>query len=166
MTYLVLTFAYQSYLSEFNEKKFEVDGFTKSVAHQSSYILSFFDSQSYTMPNLKEASVNLFYHNLWVARIVEGCNALSVLILFVSFIIAFTGKFKQTLLFTLTGILIIHIFNILRIVLLSMAIYHYPKFKEVLHSVVFPLFIYGIVFLLWVIWVNKFSFYAKKNTKK
>jgi exosortase family protein XrtF len=161
-----LTFAYQSYLSEFDEKKLEVDGFTESVANQSSYILSLINADSYTMPNLKEASVNLFYNNLWVARIVEGCNAISVLILFISFVLAFTGKFKQTVFFIIIGSLIIHVFNVLRIVLLSISIYHYPKYKEVLHSVIFPLFIYGIVFLLWIIWVNKYSFYAKNNTKK
>jgi hypothetical protein len=30
-----------------------------------------------------------------------------------------------------------------------------------LHGVLFPLFIYGVVFILWVIWVSKFSLYAK-----
>ena len=166
IAYLVLTFAYQSYLSEFDEKKFEVDGITESVAKQSSFILTWFNADSYTRPNLKESSVNLYYNNLWVARIVEGCNAVSVIILFISFVIAFTGKFKQTVLFVLIGSLIIHVSNILRIVLLSISIYHYPKYKELLHGVIFPLFIYGIVFLLWIVWVNKYSFYAKSTTKK
>lgn len=166
LSYLVLTIAYKSYLSEFDESKYEVDGFTTAVASQSASILSWFDSQSFVMPNLKESCVNLYYHNAWVARIVEGCNAISVVILFVSFVVAFSGKFKQTVFFTSAGIALIYFFNILRIVLLSMAIYHYPQFKDVLHNVVFPLFIYGIVFLLWIIWVNKFSYYAKKYTKK
>lgn len=162
-TYLVLTFAYQTYLNEFDTSKFEVDGFTQLVAEQSKQVLSLFDSQSYTQPNLKESSVNLFYHNKWVARIVEGCNALSVIILFVSFVFAFTGKFKQTILFIIAGSLIIYIFNIIRIALLCMAIFHYKHFQDILHGVIFPLFIYGIVFILWIIWVNKYSKYAKKT---
>jgi exosortase family protein XrtF len=165
LSYLVLTFIYQSYLGQFDEQKFEVDGFTKIVANQSVQVLSFFDSQSYTMSNFKEPSVKLYYHGKWVARIIEGCNAVSVIILFISFIIAFTGKWKQTIIFILFGTMIIHFFNIIRIALLSMAIFHYNQFEHLLHGVIFPLFIYGIVFLLWVIWVNNYSIYAKKSFK-
>lgn len=165
LTYLVLTFVYESYLNQFNTINFEVDGFTKMVANQSQKVLSVFDNNSYTKPNLKEASVKLFYHDKWVARIIEGCNALSVIILFISFVIAFTGKLKQTLLFILVGSLIIHVFNVARIALLCMAIFHFPKYEHILHGVIFPLFIYGIVFILWVIWVNKYSFYAKKSSE-
>jgi exosortase family protein XrtF len=115
---------------------------------------------------LKEASVKLFYHDKWVARIIEGCNAVSVVILFISFVIAFTGRFKQTLAFIIIGTIIIHFFNVLRIALLCMAIFHFPEYEHILHGVIFPLFIYGIVFLLWVIWVNKYSSYAKISIKK
>ena len=152
-------------MNHFDEKKFEVDGFTQLVAQQSKQVLLIFDSESYTMPNLKEPSVKLFYHDKWVARIIEGCNAVSIIILFISFVIAFSGKFKQTLLFILVGSFIIHFFNVLRIALLCMAIFHYKQYEHLLHGVLFPLFIYGIVFILWVIWVNKFSFYAKKTIK-
>lgn len=164
-TYLILAFLYQSYLNQYDLKKMQVDGMTQMVANQSEQILSFFGSDSYTMPNLKEPSVKLFYNGKWVARIIEGCNALSVIILFISFVIAFKGKIWQTILFILAGILLIHFFNIIRIALLCMAIFHYPNSQHFLHGVVFPLFIYGIVFFLWVIWVNKFSVYAKKTIK-
>ena len=166
VSYLVLAFLYQSYLNQFDEKNFEVDGFTKLVADQSQKVLSVFDTHSYTMSNPREASVKLFYHNTWVARIIEGCNALSIIILFVSFVIAFTGKFKPTFLFIVIGSLMIHVFNVLRIALLCIAIFHYPEYQHILHGVIFPLFIYGIVFLLWIVWVNKYSFYAEKITKK
>lgn len=166
ITYLLLTFIYQSYLNTFDEKKLEVDGITKIVANNTKDVLLLIDTKSFTEPNTREASVNLFYKNTWVARIIEGCNAINVIILFISFVIAFKGKFVKTILFILAGCLLIYFFNVVRIVLLSMAMFHYPKYQDVLHSVVFPLFIYGIVFLLWVIWVNKFSYYAKKDASK
>jgi hypothetical protein len=50
--------------------------------------------------------------------------------------------------------------------LLVVLMYHFPDYKEFLHGVLFPLLIYGTVFLLWIIWVNKFSFYAKKSFEK
>jgi len=165
VSYLVLTFLYQTFLNKYDIKNYEVDSITQLIAEQSSQILSLFDNNSFIVPNLVEPSVKLYYHGKWVARIIEGCNAISVIILFISFVLAFTGRIKQMIIFILSGTIIIHVFNILRIVLLSMAIFHYPKSQHFLHGVIFPLFIYGVVFGLWVIWVNKFSLYAKKTAK-
>ena len=165
-SYLILTFIYQTYLNRFDAKNAEVDTFTQLVAKQSTIVLSWFDSKSYTMPHLQEPSVKLFYKGKYISRIIEGCNALSVIILFVSFVIAFTGKFKNTFLFILSGSLLIHLLNIGRISLLCVALYNFPQFEHLLHGVIFPLVIYGVVFLLWVIWVNKYSFYATEVDKK
>jgi len=165
-SYLILAFIYQNYLGKFDASKAEVDSFTQTVANQSATVLSWFDSNSYTMPHLKEPSVKLIYSGKYISRIIEGCNAISVMILFISFVIAFTGKFKNTILFILSGIALIHILNIARIVLLCIALYHYPHLEHLLRGVVFPLVIYGVVFLLWVIWVNKYSLYATENAKK
>ena len=166
VSYLILTLTYQTYLNRFDAKNTEVDSFTQLVANQSKTVLSWFDSNSFTMPHLKEPSVKLFYKCKYISRIIEGCNALSVIILFISFVIAFTGKFKKTLLFILFGIILIHILNIARIALLCIALYHFPQYEHLLHGVVFPLVIYGVVFLLWVIWVNKYSLYATEVDKK
>lgn len=163
-TYLVLIFVYQYYLSGF--EGVQVDGLTQIVAEQSGTLLSLFDKDSFLLSNATEASVKVYVHNEWVARIIEGCNSFSVIILFVSFVVAFTGKFRKTLLFILIGSVIIYIFNIFRIALLCWAIYYYPKYEHILHGVVFPLVIYGVVFALWILWINKFSFYAEKSKKQ
>ncbi len=162
-TYLVLTFAYETYLNQFDSEKLEVDGFTKLVATQTVNILSFFEFQAYEMPNLEALSVKIFFNKKYIAQIIEGCNGLSVIILFTAFIVAFIGKLKHTIAFIIVGSLMIHILNIARIALLCVLIYSFPEYEEILHGVIFPLIIYGFVFLLWVIWVNKFSIYASKN---
>ena len=82
------------------------------------------------------------------------------MILFAAFVVAFTGKWLRTLVFIVLGSAIIHLLNIVRIVLLSIALLNYPEQENLLHGVVFPLFIYGVVFGLWVVWVNKYSNYA------
>lgn len=166
LSYLILTLVYQSYLNQFDAKNAEVDGFTISVAKQTKMVLLLFDNQSYTMPHLTEPSVKLFYKNKYISRIIEGCNGLSVIILFIAFVIAFNGKFKNTVLFILIGSVIIHVLNILRIALLSMALYSFPEHEHFLHGVLFPLVIYGVVFILWVIWVNNYSKYAGISKKK
>jgi len=164
-TYLLLTFVYQSYLSQFDVKKFEVDGFTQLVAKQSKDVMIFFNYDASTSPNINEPGMNLFYNQKLMARIIEGCNGLSVIILFISFIIAFSGKMKLTILFIIGGSVLIHILNVFRIALLCVLMYYFPKQEHVLHGVFFPLFIYGVVFMLWIIWVNKFSKYATKTAK-
>lgn len=163
LTYLLLTFVYESYLSQFDVKKFEVDGFTQLVAKQSKDVLVLFNYDASIMQSTKEPGMNLFYNQKMIARIIEGCNGLSVIILFISFVIAFSGKIKPTVLYVIGGSLLIHILNVIRISLLCLLMYYFPKQQHVLHGVVFPLFIYGVVFILWIIWVNKFSLYATKT---
>ena len=73
--------------------------------------------------------------------------------------LAFFGKLKPTLLFSLAGVVIIYVTNILRIALMAVGIYEYPQHAHFLHTIAFPLVIYGAVFLLWVLWI---AIYAKQ----
>lgn len=161
--YGIFSICYQYYLGTFDILTFEPDGFTKLVSKQVQGLLNFFGNDAHVLPNEKEASMKLYFHEKYVARIVEGCNAMSVMILFVAFIVAFKGKIKHAFLFILGGIFIIHVLNVVRISLLAASLYYYPQYEHFLHGVVFPLFIYGIVFALWVIWVQKFSIYGKDS---
>lgn len=165
LTYLLLTIIYQSYLSQFDARKLEVDQFTYVVAKQSEMALNFFGGHSEIMPHESQPCYKLFYNGDFVARVVEGCNALSVMILFVAFVVAFKGKWKHVILFVLAGCVLIHVLNVARIAILAAAIFHFPECQDFLHGVIFPLFIYSVVFILWVIWVNKFSEYAKKPVR-
>ncbi len=160
-TYLLLALVYHGYLSQFDEDK--PDGITQFVAQQTHSLLQLFGRNSAIAVHETEPCVKLFLDNIYLARIIEGCNAVSVMILFVAFVIAFKGKLKTTLLYIVAGIAIIHILNILRIALLVIALKNYPEYEHLLHGVIFPLFIYGVVFLLWVLWVQKFSDHAKSS---
>ena len=158
--YILLTFIYQFYLSTFCEDC--IDGITENVSVLTEKISKIMNVKLTLINNYTH--YNIVYKGKIAARIIEGCNAISIIILFISFVIAFSGKLKQTLVFILTGSLFIYILNIIRIIILSVLIYYYPAQEHILHGVVFPLIIYGAVFILWVIWVNKFSKYAKKQT--
>jgi len=164
--YVGLTLVYEFYLSRFaNPLVFQVDDFTQLVARQVQQTLQFLGYQSSLMLHEHQASVKLFLNHRYVSRVVEGCNALSVVILFAAFVVAFTGRWKTTIIFIVFGSLMIHVMNVLRIALLSIALYYHPDQEGLLHGVIFPLIIYGFVFCLWVLWVNKFSNYASKNSK-
>ena len=163
MVYIVLSVSYKFYL-EFSEgSRFYPDYFTHLVGQQSNDLLNTFGYGSQMLPHPDEPSLKLILENVYVARIIEGCNGISVIILFVSFIFAFSGKLKTTLLYVLSGSVLVYVVNVLRIVVLAIGIYQFPEWSEFLHSVVFPGIIYGVVFLLWVFWVNRFSKLNKKD---
>lgn len=136
---------------------------TNLVAKQSRALLNGFGYYTEILPHPDEFSMKLIVNNKYLARVIEGCNSISVIILFVSFIIAFSGKFKTTFFYLISGSVLIYSVNLLRIVFLSIAIYHYPGQSDFLHTVIFPGIIYGMVFLLWVFWVNRFSKLKKRN---
>ncbi|WP_338376342.1 exosortase family protein XrtF [uncultured Flavobacterium sp.] len=159
--YFVFAYIYNQFLDQFDVSKFELDSITKMVSSHTSYLMHLFGENYSIIPNNNEASMKVIYNGKYVARIIEGCNAISVIILFAAFIFAFASNWKKTFLYIIVGAVLVYILNVVRIGLLVWAIYYYPAYEEFLHGTVFPLFIYGVVFILWVIWVTKFSKYAK-----
>lgn len=159
LTYLVLSLIYQGFLSRFDNNS--VDSITKFVAQNTEQLFGLFTADFFTKEGLGAPYMMMFYKSRYIARMIEGCNAISIIILFVSFVVSFSGKLKSTLVFIFLGSFIVYVLNVIRIGLLCMALYWFPEQESVLHDVVFPLFIYGVVFILWVVWVNKFSLYAK-----
>ncbi|MDT0559224.1 exosortase family protein XrtF [Ichthyenterobacterium sp. W332] len=160
--YFVLTMAYKLYLDFSDGSMYYPDAITNLVARQSQSLLTSFDYRVELLPHSTGAYLKLIVNEKYVAKMVEGCNAMSVIILFVSFMIAFAGKFKPTLFYTISGSILIYAVNLARISFLSAGLYHYPWRREILHNAIFPLIIYGMVFLLWMFWVNRFSNF--KNT--
>lgn len=157
--YIVLTVLYKFYLDSFTGV--EADGITSIVSHNVEQLSNVFNYDIKVEKNFGSPWYDVLFNGNYIVRIVEGCNAVSVIILFISFVLAFSGKLKTTLLFILFGMVFIYILNVFRIAVLTVLLYYFPQNNHLLHGVLFPLIIYGSVFLLWVIWVNKFSKYAK-----
>ena len=157
--YILLTLLYKVYLNEF--KTCEVDGITSFVGRNVEQVLRAFNYDAKVLKNASGSWLEVFLNNQNVVSVIEGCNAVSIMILFVSFIIAFSGKFKTTMLYALFGVALIYILNVLRIAVLTVLLFYFSQYAHFLHGVLFPLIIYSSVFILWFIWVNKFSKYAK-----
>ncbi|WP_073582352.1 exosortase family protein XrtF [Flavobacterium cucumis] len=164
--YVVFTFVYKIYLTQYNAENKELDFFTEIVANQAKQLMLLFHDDIQFIKHDKEASFKIIFKEKFVARVIEGCNAISIMILFSAFVFAFATQWKKTMLYIGIGVFLIHILNIIRIALLSFALYYYPKYEAFLHGTIFPLFIYGVVFILWVLWVTKFSGYVKRITAK
>ncbi len=151
---MILSGLYSFYLNVSSGGKYYPDYITNLVARQSSSLISEFGYTAEVIPHETETSMKLYINSQFLARIVEGCNAVSIIILFISFIISFAEKFKKTVLFLFAGAALIYGVNILRIAILTIALYNYPEHLELLHGIIFPAAIYGMVFLLWMFWVR------------
>ena len=162
-TYFLLFAIYATYLnsSQIKDDGFKCSSLTTQVANQTVSLLNTFGYNVTNIQHEKEMSVKLLVGDMYVARVIEGCNSMSIIILFIAFIIAFAGPRKATIAYILIGSLIIYGINILRIAFLTMMLYKFPNEQMVLHNLVFPAIIYGTTFLLWVIWVQKFSHYKR-----
>lgn len=161
--YIVLAVAYKLYLDYSEGSKYYPDYLTHTVAKQSQDVLNTFGYDTKIEPHPDEPTMKIIIRDKYVARVVEGCNSISIIILFISFVIAFSGKFKTTLFYLLAGSTLLYVVNLIRIAILSVGLFHYPWRREILHVVIFPAIIYGMVFLLWMFWVNRFSNLNKRN---
>ncbi len=163
ITYFVLFGVYSLYLKQTQQRSpvFSCSPITKVVAQHTQKVAEFLKYPTILRQSENELSMMFFVGDLYAIPIVEGCNSVSVIILFLSFIIAFSGSFKATFFFGLTGVFIIYVMNIMRILAISKMYHIYPEHEGLLHDLVFPAIIYGTIFLLWVIWVNKFSYLKK-----
>lgn len=156
-TYIVLALVYQAYLKYIPWENYYPDYITQKVAEQSYEVIDLLGYDTYINKNPRLPQMQLWIREKAVVRIIEGCNSISVIILFLSFIVAFNKGFKKTLLFILSGSLLIYVLNVIRIALLTLGLYFYPEYRDFLHDIVFPLFIYGVVFLLWLYWIKNYK---------
>jgi len=115
--------------------------------------------------NSDEMSIKFILNGQYVSRIIEGCNSFSIIILFLAFIIAFSGGLKATILFGLFGSVLIYFVNLLRIIALSVLYYQFPEYQDILHNLLFPAIIYGLTFVLWITWVKYFSNITKNASQ-
>lgn len=159
-SYLLLILLYQAYLKYGSSQTYYPDIITHLVAQQSEVLIQNMGYDGQVEPSKVEAAMNLKVNGLQLARIVEGCNAVSIILLFIAFMLAFWGGWKRTLLFILGGSILIYSINISRIAVLSIGLYEYPEYTDFLHGTVFPAIIYGTVFLLWFGWIRTFKITA------
>jgi exosortase family protein XrtF len=156
-SYIVLALIYQAYLKYYPSEQFYPDYITHQVAQQSYHLIDMLGYETYITKHPRKPSMVLAVNDKYVASVIEGCNGVSVIILFLSFILAFSKGLKQTLIYSILGILLIYILNLIRIALLTLGLYYYPQYSNFMHEVLFPLFIYGVVFMLWILWIRNYK---------
>lgn len=156
--YVVMVLGYQFYLNGF--KNSGLDPFSTWVMRQVDFLQNSLGYPSQMVEGkLEDETTWFFVSGKYVSRMVEGCNAVSVMILFLAFVFAFYERIR-TFVFGALGLVFLHIMNVLRIVGLNIVIVEVPDYSKIVHDYFFPAIIYGSVVVLWLIWIK---FYALKN---
>ena len=161
LLYVALVLAYQLYLNGY--KNLGLDPVSTWVAKQTSFLQNLFGYASQLVAGKPEEETTWYYvSGKYVSRMVEGCNAISVMILFLAFIFAFF-KGAKTFVFAGLGLLFLHIINVLRIVGLNILLVELPQYSKLGHDFLFPAIIYGSVVVLWLVWIKFFALKAPKD---
>ncbi|GAB3337798.1 exosortase family protein XrtF [Marivirga atlantica] len=155
--YIILNVLYGFYLDAYSEK---ADWMTQFVTEQTADVLSLYNENITTGPKEDLKSVYIFKDERAVLSVYEGCNGLNVMIIFIAFVFAYSRPSMKMLWFVPVGLIVVHLFNLLRIDLLYHVTLSLPKLLYFSHKFLFTAFIYIAVFGLWALWIFKID--AKK----
>lgn len=92
-----------------------------------------------------------------ILGIANACNGLVLYPIFIGFIIASPGKIKNKLVMILVGSIGIYTMNLLRVIVLCIIQIEGPEYLDFNHKYTFVVLVYGFIFFLWMIWINKYS---------
>ncbi len=160
-SYILMILLYNCYLNQYLPFG-EADPFTTFNADMAAKIFNFIGINAESLHVGKDKFIRLAIEGKFTGIVNEGCNAISVLIIFVAFILAFYTNFKQTILFLLISLILLIGMNIFRIVLLCYIFRYLPEYGKAAHDYLFPAIIYGSIVILWIIWIKYFVI-KKKN---
>jgi len=158
LVYIILTVLYSWYLQPFLYEQHITDPITSWMADVSSDMMRLLGFDAKTVQVEGETFKRFYLDGSYASMVNEGCNAISVVIIFMSFIVAFSNGLFKTLSFIVVGLVLLLITNIFRIAFLTYIYRHLPEFSKSAHDYLFPGIIYGMVVILWFVWVNKFAF--------
>lgn len=93
----------------------------------------------------------------------RGCMGRNVMLGYAALIAVFPGKLVHKLWYIPMGLSVITFVNMLRISGLAITAYCCPQYSDVNHYVVFKIVAWIVIFILWLIWFNRFSPFANKR---
>ena len=159
--YFILLFLYERiYLAHY--KGCGLDPISRFMAQHVDYLQNFLGYKTYLVDNISASGVYYCSDKKILSIMVEGCNIISVAILFLAFIFAFYQG-KKTFLFSLFGLFLMYVMNIFRIAGLNILGIVSPRYFIPAHDFIFPAIIYGTIVILWIVWIN---FFTLRNEKK
>lgn len=154
-SYLILSMLYGFWIESQGARP---DGMTQEVSKEVVAILRAAGVEATFRQNPDGPTVHLMRDHTKVLNVFEGCNGLNVVIVFLSFVLAYGGGTPIRLaIFVVAGSLAIHVANLARILwLFWLADVNADLFYYV-HKYLFTAVIYILVFAMWWAWITRWS---------
>ena len=127
-----------------------VDPFTMGVAKTSGWALNVI-GQDVSMRGTQ------IHGPKFAVDIMNGCNGLETVIIFVSAVLSFPAPIKSRLIGLVLGVVAIQLVNLVRVVALFLTGSYFPAFFDSSHTVVWQTIVIGFGVLLWMFWANRFA---------
>ena len=83
-TYLGLILLYQFYLNLYSDAA--ADPLTKIIAEQSTFCMNKMGYNTQLIESTEKSGLYFYINNIWATTMIEGCNAVSIMILYLAFI--------------------------------------------------------------------------------
>jgi exosortase family protein XrtF len=129
----------------------------KPQADISAYFLSMFGYEVIQNYMVNGCEANIIFEGRGTICVGTGCSGLELFLLFFGFILLMEGRLLDKLWFIPLGFLAILVLNIIRITALCVIFYYKPEYLDFNHKYTFVIIVYGAIFGLWILWVNKFT---------
>jgi exosortase/archaeosortase family protein len=113
--------------------------------------------------DIKTLNNTLYFSNNGFVAVEGACSGLKQFYQWIFLMILFPGPWKQKLWYIPMGLVVIHIINILRIIILSVVVMHWPQQWDFIHLWIMRPFFYVVIFVMWMIWVEKFRYISIKK---
>ena len=161
-SYIIMILIYNWYLNQYLPIGLP-DPYTQFNADLAAKGFNFLGIKTQSLHYENENFMRLLVEGEWGSIVNEGCNAISILIIFIAFILAFYTNFKQTISYIIISLIVLFVMNIFRIILLTYIYRFHPDLSKISHDYLFPAIIYGSIVILWIIWIKFFVNKKKVN---
>jgi exosortase/archaeosortase family protein len=105
--------------------------------------------------DINTLNTTLYFPNNGYIAVNGSCSGLKQFYQWIFLMVLFPGPWKKKLWYIPLGLLVIHLTNIFRIIVLSVILMNWPEYWNVSHDWILRPFFYVVIFVLWVIWVEK-----------
>ncbi|NOX85503.1 MAG: exosortase/archaeosortase family protein [Chlorobi bacterium] len=114
--------------------------------------------------DIKTLETTLYFPNNGYIAVEGSCSGLKQFYQWIVLMLLFPGPWKHKLWYIPMGLIVIHLTNIFRIIVLSVVVMHWPQQWDFIHLWIMRPFFYVIIFIMWMFWEEKFRLPKKKTS--
>jgi exosortase/archaeosortase family protein len=90
-------------------------------------------------------------------RIIWACSGIKQAYIFTCILLFSRGGWSRKIIYILGGLLVVYIFNLIRITFIAAAIQHHQDWFVFLHEYLTKYAFYAVIFAMWVFWEEKIA---------